>query len=92
MHKQRPDQLAYPAALAAQMMITLGMTQMNAMGLSNLESLEALLVVCDSNDSKSIKKTAAHLKANDGDKGADFVAPEPRLKTILAKVEARYGN
>lgn len=82
----------YPVALAAQMMITLCMTQMNAMGLSTLDSLEALLVVCDSNDSKSIKKTAAHLKANDGDKGVYFVPPEPRLKAILAKVENRHGN
>lgn len=82
----------YPVALAAQMLITLCMTQMNAMGLSTLEAAEALLVVCDSNDSKSIKKTAAHLKANDGDKGIYFVAPEPRLQAILAKVEARYGN
>ena len=81
----------YPVALAAQMMITLCMTQMNAMGLSTLDSMEALLVVCDSNDSKSIKKTAAHLKANDGDKGVYFVAPEPRLKAILTKVEARNG-
>lgn len=82
----------YPVALAAQMLITLCMTQMSAMGLQALESLEALLVVCDSNDSKSIKKTAAHIKANDGDKGAYFVPPEPKLKAILAKVEARYGN
>ena len=35
------------------------------------------------NDSKSIKKTASDVKANDGDKGAYFVAPEPRLTALL---------
>lgn len=82
----------YPTALAAQMMITLCMTQMSAMGLEPVESLEALFVVCDSNDSKSIKKTATHLKANDGDKGVYFVAPEPKLLQIIAKAELRHGS
>jgi hypothetical protein len=82
----------YPTALAAQMVITLCMTQMSAMGLSPNESLASLIVVCDSNDSKSIKKTEAHIKANDGDKGVYFVPPEPKLLQILAQAEARYGN
>ena len=82
----------YPTALAAQMVITLCMTQMSAMGLDSVESVMALVVVCDSNDSKSIKKTATHIKANDGDKGVYFIAPEPRLLEILAKAELRHGN
>lgn len=60
-----------------------------AMGLTDEQFFDACAVVCDSNDSKSIKKTAAHLKANDKDKGAYFVPPEPRLSTIL---EARHVN
>ena len=82
----------YPTALAAQMIITLCMTQMSAIGLEPVESLEALLVVCDSNDSKSIKKTAAHLKANDGDKGVYFVPPEPKLLQIITRAELRHGS
>ena len=82
----------YPTALAAQMIVTLCMTQMSAMGLNQEESFMALVVVCDSNDSKSIKKTASHIKANDGDKGPYFVAPEPKLLAIIAKAELRHGS
>jgi len=81
----------YPVASAAQMLVTLCMTQMSAMGLSNEEAFEALLVVCDSNDSKSVKKVNASIKANAGDKGAFFMPPEPKLRLILRKVEARNG-
>lgn len=52
-------------------------------GLSMEELIKALNVVCDSNDSKSIKKTASDVKANDGDKGVYFTPPEPRLQEIL---------
>lgn len=82
----------YPTALAAQMVVTLCMTQMSAMGLDQVESFMALVVVCDSNDSKSIKKTASHIKANDGDKGPYFVAPEPKLLAIIAQAELRHGS
>ena len=52
------------------------------MGL-NAEQIEAAIhVVCDSNDSKSAKKTPSHIKANI-DKGAEFIPPEPRLQEIL---------
>lgn len=49
---------------------------------------EAMLIVCDSNDSKSIPsdKVDPSVKANQ-DKGAFFVAPEPRLQQLL---ENRY--
>jgi len=56
-------------------------------GLSMDMFIEALNVVCDSNDSKSVKKTASDVKANDGDKGVYFVAPEPRLQAILGKLK-----
>ena len=79
----------YPAILAMSILISICMTQMTAFGLSTLETLEALFVVCDSNDSKSIKKTAAHLKANGGDKGEFFITPEPRLADILSRAEIR---
>lgn len=81
----------YPVALAAQLLITLCMTQMSMMYLSHTDKIEALLVVCDSNDSKSIKKTAAHIKANDGDKGPYFTPPEARLGAILDRVRNEHG-
>lgn len=46
---------------------------------------EAMLIVCDSNDSKTIKKTASNVKAN-VDKGSYFVPPEPRLQALLDSV------
>jgi hypothetical protein len=63
--------------------ITSCLTQMSYMGLSQEQQERALLVVCDSNDSKSVKKTASNVKANDGDKGPYFKDPEPRLQEIL---------
>lgn len=53
------------------------------------ETLLAAEIVCDSNDSKSIKKTASDVKANDGDKGAFFIDPTPRLQTIVDAMLAR---
>lgn len=82
----------YPVTLAAHTLITLCMTQMSFMGLKTAEILEALLIVCDSNDSKSVKKTASDVKANGNDKGAFFIAPEPRLQAILDRVEVRNAG
>jgi len=65
--------------------------QMTHMGLAEAEIEEAILIVCDSNDSKVIKETAPDVKANI-DKGADFTPPEPRLQILLDKVEARHGR
>jgi hypothetical protein len=42
----------------------------------------ALDIVCDSNDSKAVKKTPIGIKANI-DKGETFVAPEARLQALL---------
>lgn len=67
--------------------IALAATQTYHMGLSNGQLIDALLIVCDSNDSKSVKKTASDIKANDGDKGQSFIPPEPRLQALLDSVE-----
>jgi len=56
------------------------------MGLSAQQSIEAITIVCDSNDSKAVKKTAPGVKANT-DKGAGFIAPEPRLQKLLDEVK-----
>lgn len=50
----------------------------------------ALLAVCDSNDSKSIKRVAANVKANAGDKGPFYVPPTAALVQIM--MEAKYGQ
>jgi hypothetical protein len=64
----------------------LAMAQMDALGLVEMSNkLDALFIVCDSNDSKSIKKVDSHVKANT-DKGPFFISPEPRLQALLDKV------
>lgn len=57
--------------------------------LSLEQAYEACLIVCDSNDSKSVpkEKVDPSVKANI-DKGSYFIAPEPRLNALLEK---RYG-
>lgn len=46
---------------------------------------KAILIVCDANDTKEIKKTPSYIKANTV-KGTNFVAPEPRLQLLLQEV------
>lgn len=50
--------------------------------LSQQQFIEAMLVVCDSNDTKTVKKTASDVKANK-EKGGYFIPPEHRLQLIL---------
>ena len=57
-------------------------------GYENAETISAAGIVCDSNDTKAIKKTASDVKANI-DKGALFIAPEPRLQVIVNAMLAR---
>lgn len=52
------------------------------MGLNLSQIIQAIHVVCDSNDSKACKKTESFVKANI-DKGKNFIRPEPRLQEIL---------
>lgn len=68
--------------------IGFGLGQLYHMGFSPAEAVEALQIVCDSNDSKSVKKTDSSVKANAGDKGAGFIAPEPRLQNLLDHVQS----
>lgn len=51
------------------------------LGYTNEEFEAALLVVCDSNDTKEIKKTAPNVKANIS-KGVGYVAPTEGLTNI----------
>lgn len=76
----------YPVEQAMMNVVSLATAQAFSMGLTYPQWIEALLVVCDSNDSKSVKKVAADIKANAGDKGLSFIDPAPRLLDILAKV------
>lgn len=75
-------------ALVMCSIIYAAVAQALSMGLTYDQFIEALHVVCDSNDSKSIKRVTSDVKANAGDKGPYFIAPEPRLQAILDKVEA----
>lgn len=77
------NEFDYPLEQAMMNIVSLATAQALSMGLSYEQFLQALLVVCDSNDSKSVKKVAADVKANDGDKGAGFTPPEARLQAIL---------
>jgi hypothetical protein len=81
----------YPVALAAQMVITLCMTQMSMMGMLHHEALLSLLIVCESNDSKSVNKADSSVKANGNDKGPFYKAPEPMLADVLKQVEERHN-
>lgn len=75
-----------PAMLVTNRIIALAILQMYSMGLSFEDTIEAMLIVCDANDSKTIQKTASDTKANK-DKGEFFRSPEPRLKELLCKVK-----
>lgn len=74
----------FPESLALHVIINLAFVQMQAMGLELEECYEAMNIVCDSNDSKTIQKTAPNVKANI-DKGVYFVPPEPRLTALLER-------
>lgn len=79
----------FPTSFGAQLLVILCLTQMTGFGLSHEEVLDAMYIICDSNDSKSIKKVASDVKANDGDKGAFFVDPAPRLQALLDRARGR---
>lgn len=59
------------------------------LGYTDEECLLAADIVCDSNDTKSVKKTDPSVKANAGDKGALFIDPKPRLQAIVDAMQAR---
>lgn len=72
----------YPIDITCHLIIYACRAAMLYMGLSPEQCDEALLIVCDSNDTKPAKKTAANVKANI-DKGINFISPEPRLQALL---------
>ena len=65
------------------MIIASCISQMLGIGLSPEQCIETMDGICTSNESKSIKKTASNVKANDGDKGAYYVPPTAGLTKIL---------
>jgi len=69
--------------------IALAITQMQGMGLDFEDTIAAMLIVCDANDSKSIQKTEPNVKANVV-KGDFFRSPEPRLKELLCQVKKSF--
>jgi hypothetical protein len=52
------------------------------MGLTKNQIVTAINIVCDSNDTKSISKTASNVKANIN-KGVNYQPPEPQLEALL---------
>lgn len=58
------------------------MAQMMHMGLTHIDINDAMIAVCDSNDTKKVEKVKSTIKANK-DKGDDFVSPEAKLAEIL---------
>lgn len=65
---------------------------LDKLGYTTDEALEAAEAVCDSNDSKSIKRTDAAVKANANDKGPYYVPPTARLVKLVEALEARGGK
>ena len=64
--------------------VLVSMTQALGMGLTEVQVKQALHIVCDSNESKSIRMNASNVKANTN-KGTLFIAPERRLAKLLSK-------
>lgn len=73
----------YPLAQTIALIVVTCMTEMRAMGLSQAQCEEALLIVCDSNDTKTIKQLASDEKGFKEGKGEFFIAPEPKLQLLL---------
>lgn len=74
----------YPVAYAAHMVINCCLSEMGRMGLSHENMESALMIVCDSNDTKPVKKFTSDTKAT---KGLEFIKPEPRLQALLDNLQ-----
>ena len=72
----------YPVLNSLHDVACVALTEMLGMGLTQEQCTEALRIVCDSNESKSIQKVEAAIKANIS-KGPYFIPPEPRLTRLL---------
>lgn len=71
-----------PVEVCAHAIICAAMVQAQADGIDHDSMMKILEIICDSNDSKTIAKTASHIKANT-DKGPFFISPEPRIQGVL---------
>ena len=60
--------------------------ELMGMGLTFEQTIEAMLILCDSNDSKPAKKTRFNIKANEGPKDKNYLSPVPRLTKLLEEV------
>lgn len=65
---------------------------MHTLGLTEEQFTEAMRVVCNSNNSKSVKRVASDVKANAGDKGPFYVSPKLGLTKILEQVHEQDRN
>lgn len=65
---------------------------MYTLGLTEEQFIEAMKVVCNSNNSKSVKRVASDVKANAGDKGPFYVSPKLGLTKILEQVYEQNRN
>lgn len=65
---------------------------MYTLGLTEEQFTEAMKVVCNSNNSKSVKRVASDVKANAGDKGPFYVSPKLGLTKILEQVHEQGRN
>lgn len=63
--------------------IVCAMGQMVSMEMSFSQAIEAMLIVCGSNDSKSVDKIATKEKGFTDHKGKYYQPPEPKLKELL---------
>lgn len=72
-----------PTVYTLHCIITLCFFGMYGMGLNTQQAIASMDAVCESNDSKSVKKTASNCKANDGDKGSSYISPSKKLTKIL---------
>jgi len=69
----------YPDVQTMHFIITSCLTEISGLG---VDPVAAMSIVCDSNDTKSVAKTASDVKANK-DKGEHFRPPEYRLQSLL---------
>lgn len=65
--------------------IFLIMSQFASMGFDADKTMEALIIVCNSNDTKRVERVSSDVKASK-DKGTYFVPPEPKLKKLLERL------
>ena len=67
--------------------VLLTQAELMAMGLTFDQTIQAMLILCDSNDSKPAKKTASNIKANEGPKDSNYISPIPSLQELLEQCE-----